>query len=204
MPTFNKSSSSHQDVFAYQVCGENKTYLEVGAADAIVGNNTYSLETNFNWNGISLELNQNKHFESWKKRKNKIYWTNALEFDYVSALNDNNITSIDYLQVDIEPAEKTFKALEKIISSDIKFKCCTFEHDLYRLKEGDTNYKILADNLLLQAGYKIAIDNVISGKNKKYYETWYVSNDIDWKYQNFSDWKEDVTKWAEFIRYEKN
>ena len=196
---FNKYSSSGQDIFAYQIGGDQGTYLEIGGADSIRGSNTYSLEKEYGWRGISLELNKNRHADSWKIRSNPIYWENALDFDYVTTLKENNIISIDYLQVDIEPASNTYKALEKVLSQGIDFKCCTFEHDHYRKKAKDVDYKSLADKLLAKHGYKIAVENVISRKNKKYYETWYVKNSIDWQQKDFADWQEEVEKWVGYF-----
>lgn len=199
MKLFNKYSSSGQDIFAFQICGNNSTYLEIGGADAIKGSNTYALEKMHGWKGITIELNRKKHEESWKFRKNKIYWENALTFDYVSALKENHIKNIDYLQVDIEPASNTFEALKRIFSQKINFKCCTFEHDIYRMKDGDIDYKDLADSIMKINGYKIAVDNVLSRKNNKYYETWYVRSDIDWPEKNWNDWRDETLSWAGYF-----
>lgn len=196
---FNKYSSSGQDIFAYQIGGSNGTYLEIGGADAIKGSNTYSLEKEHGWKGVSLELNKNRHIDSWNTRTNKIYWENALTCDYTKILRENNITDIDYLQVDIEPASNTFEALLKVLEQNIKFKCCTFEHDSYRRKKGDKDYKKLADKVMKDHGYKIAVENVISRKNKKYYETWYVANNINWQQKDFEDWQKEVEVWIGYF-----
>lgn len=193
---FNKYSTSNQDIFAYQIGGLRGNYLEIGAADAVRGSNTYILEREYGWNGISLELNKDRHLDSWKIRKNPIYWSNALEFDYQKALKENNIQHIDYLQLDIEPAKNTYEALTLVISQGIDFKCCTFEHDHYNKKEEDLDYKILADELLEKNGYKIAVENVVSRKNNKYYETWYVKKDIEWQQRDFKEWLKEVEIWT--------
>lgn len=200
MKKFNKTSSSHQDIFAYEVCGDNGIYLEVGGSDGYINNNTYALETEHGWTGISIEINKNRHQESWSNRSNNILWENALELDYEDALSKNGFPlSIDYLQVDIEPANKTFSVLENILKTNIDFKCCTFEHDRYARKKGDPDFKKLADELMLSNGYKIAVENVLSRKNKKYYETWYVKNKINWDQLNWEDWKNGIESWAGFI-----
>lgn len=197
---FNRSSSSHQDVFAYQICGENKTYLEIGGADAKRINNTYCLEKYHNWQGVSIEINKNKHEGSWQERTNPIYWGDALTVDYADLLNKHKLPLlVDYLQVDVEPARNTFTALQNVLKQGIKFNCCTFEHDHYRKKKKDADYKILADELMSQYGYKIAVDNVCSRKNSKYYETWYVANDIEFEYKDWNNWKEEIKTWAGFI-----
>jgi len=194
---FNKSSSSHQDIFAYEIAGNNGNYLEIGGGDSWLANNTYALEKWHNWNGVSIEINKNRHAKSWKDRQNPIVWDSALTIDYEKLLTDNNIPlNIDYLQVDIEPSSRTFEALERVLETNISFKCCTFEHDFYTMKDSDVNYKTKADELMLSKGYKIAVENVLSRKNKKYYETWYVRNDIDYPQKDWEDWRQEVIQWA--------
>ena len=200
MKIFNQTSSSHQDVFAYQVCGAKGVYLEIGGNDAYKSNNTHALEKYHDWKGITLELNKNKHINSWQSRTNKIVWDDALTVDYEALLTTNGFSpTIDYLQVDIEPAKNTFNVLENILKTNIDFKCCTFEHDNYARKDSDPDYKQLADELMFNKGYKIAVENVLSRKNKKYYETWYVKNNIDWTPLDWTDWQEEIKTWAGFV-----
>lgn len=197
MKKFNKTSSSHQDIFAYQIGGSKGNYLEIGGGDSYTANNTYALEKWHGWQGVSIEINKKRHAESWQTRQNPIVWDSALTIDYEKLLQDNNIPlSLDYLQVDIEPASRTFEALERVLDTNISFKCCTFEHDSYAMKKGDTNYKVKADELMLRNGYKVAVENVLSRKNKKYYETWYVRNDIAFPFKQWEDWRKEVTEWA--------
>lgn len=199
MKVFNKTSSSHQDVFAYQVCGENSTYLEIGGSDAYINNNTFALENN-GWRGVTVEINQNRHEKSWRNRSNPILWDDALIVNYRSVLDKHGLgNSIGYLQVDVEPASNTFQALKNVLEQGIHFECCTFEHDYYRKKEKDPNFKKLADELMTKYGYKIAVDNVVSRKNKKYYETWYVKNIIEWEELDWEDWQTSIKTWAGFI-----
>ena len=48
--TFNlRTSQSFQDVFAYQIVGNNGTYIEIGAREPISMSNTYNLETEGGW-----------------------------------------------------------------------------------------------------------------------------------------------------------
>jgi len=197
MKKFNKSSSSHQDIFAYTIGGENGYYLEIGGSDGYTANNTYALEKFHNWKGVSIEINEKRHSKSWISRTNSIIWDSALTVDYEQILRNNNIPlQIDYLQVDIEPASRTFEALERVLDTNIKFKCCTFEHDSYAMKKDDIDYKVKADELMLSNGYKIAVENVLSRKNKKYYETWYVTNEINYEQRDWNTWQQEVIKWA--------
>ena len=75
--------------------------------------NTFLLENEFGWNGISIDINNINEFES--QRKSKLIIQNALEIDYKKLFEDNNMPiDIDYLQIDIEPAHNTLECLKKI------------------------------------------------------------------------------------------
>ena len=127
------------------------------------------LEVNKNWKGISIDYddddekkieNLKKLWNDCKERKNKIYWADALTFDYNQALKENNIKyDIDFLSCDIDPQEKTFLALKKIINDGIRPKYIAFETDYYREK---INYSNLAYDFLKPYGYKIGVKNVYS------------------------------------------
>jgi len=185
-------SQSFQDKFAYSILGENSTYLEIGARWPIKMSNTYELEVSHNWKGISLELDvQVKPFwDSTPERKNKIYWNDALTFDYRDAILNNNLPlRLGYLSCDIEPPYNTFSALKRVIEQGITFDCITFEHDLYSYKE--KNFCELATEYLILHGYKVAVRNVTHVDKKgieNHYETWYVNNDIPFEEIDFKNW----------------
>ena len=93
---------------------------------------------------------------------------------------------IDYLSCDIDPQEKTFQALKKIIKDGIRPKYISFETDLYREK---INYSILAFDFLKPYGYKIAIKNVYSNlKKNKIFETWFIKKEIYFQTLEYSEW----------------
>jgi len=84
----NFYSQSGQDQFAYNLTGKNGTYLEIGAADPIINNNTYILEVLHNWRGVSVELDKS-HMSSWKKfseRNNRIIWDDAFKINFEEIL----------------------------------------------------------------------------------------------------------------------
>jgi len=196
IPIFKSGQTSQcwQDVFAHSICGNGGTYIEIGGSWPKKNSNTYSLELFANYKGFSIELDKEMYFNPWSEseRKNKIYWDNALTFDYKNAVEENNMsTHINYLSCDIEPPENTFNALIKIINDGITFDVITFEHELFKCK---TNYDILARDFLLSNGYKIAVSNVYHKKESDIFETWYINKDIDYKEQLYSTWKEGIKK----------
>ena len=196
---FNKTSKysqAGQDLFALELFGKYGTYIDVGAGEPINLNNTYLLEVNNNWKGISIDYgdhNQRKIedlkrlWNNCKERKNKIYWANALTFDYKKKLEENNIKyDVDFLSCDIDPQENTFLALKKIIYDGIRPKYIAFETDFYREK---INYSDLAYKFLKPYGYKIGVKNVFSNlKKNKIFETWFISANVKFNTIEYFTW----------------
>lgn len=169
-------AQSMQDLFVLSILDgkQNGTYLEVGGGHPSNGNNTFLLETVFNWTGLAIEKDD-KLVKSYNTtRKNKCLEQDALLADYSSILAE--ITSseiIDYLQLDIEPATNTYEALTKIPFDKYKFRVVTYEHDYY----ADITQKCRQKSreYLEQLGYKLVINDICSDRNKRFsYEDWWV------------------------------
>ena len=186
------NSQALQDIFVSNLITENKTYIEIGGYEPIKWSNTYNLEMT-GWKGFSIELNSD-HQAIWaahSERTNKIYWENALTFDYARALTENNLPMhIGYLSCDIEPPENTFAALQKVLSQGITFDCITYEHDNYAAKK---DWDFIATEYLAKFNYKPVIHDVYPGTNKKKkFETWFVKNDINFIPMSFDEWKQTI------------
>ena len=184
------NSQSLQDIFALSVCTK-KTYIEIGANRPRKWNNTLLLEQN-GFKGFSIEYSKKwkTHWET-SDRTNKIYWDNALTFDYRLAVEENNMSaSIGYLSCDIEPPQKTFDALVRVINSGIDFECITFEDDRY---QSTGNYHILAEKFLAKNGYKVAVKDVTLKDTDQIFETWFVKNTVDFETVDFNTWRQNVT-----------
>ena len=194
-------SQLQQDLFAYRTA-KNKTYVEIGASGPIKYNNTYELEKR-GWKGFSIEFNSNRvsQWDGHPERKNKIYCADAITFDYLEALKENNLPNrIGYLSCDIEPPANTFAALQRVIEQGVIFDCITFEHDKY---QSDIDYDPIVTEYLASKGYKVAVNDVY--RNRKYrldgpdspkinkkciMETWYAYNDIDVLSMTWDDWRQ--------------
>lgn len=182
----NSNSQSFQDLFALSIC-KNKTYIEIGANRPIKRNNTYLLEQH-DFKGYSIEFNV-KWKNSWNQstRTNKIYFDNAIKFDYKAANLENKMSNkIGYLSCDIEPVDNTFLALQKVINDGVEFQCITFEHDVYQSSKDIRN---TVDSFLKNKNYKIAVHDVyLYPEKENIFETWYVHNDIEFDPCNFDTW----------------
>ena len=126
-------SQAYQDLFVLTVLNgkTNGSYLEIGSGSPSHISNTYLLEQKYGWTGLGIEQNNKLANEHKKYRKNPVINTDALKFDYFeldSYLFENNI---DYLQIDIEPAENNLKVLKKIPFDKYEFNVITYETDIY-------------------------------------------------------------------------
>lgn len=169
-------SQAFQDMFVLSVLGgkRNGTYVEIGGDHPITISNSYLLETIFDWNGISFEIDSSKVDYYNSIRKNKCISADATKVNYSQIFSSLNFpTQIDYLQVDIEPSWQTLKALKQIPLDEYRFSVITFETDLY--KDGEESAKECHD-ILSKFGYKLVIKNVANEGCP--YENWYVDPTI--------------------------
>ena len=189
-------SEVFQDIFILQCFDGEKegTYLEIGAADPIIGNNTYLLEKDFGWDGLSIDYDFNefthvKHNEviypqeefisvakkEWfEERLQPLLLTNAVTCDWWDIIHGNLIAycgAIDYLQVDIDPPENTYKCLKRLPFDKIDFKVITYEHDAYS-DGGKCRSK--SRKFLESKGYVLIAGN-ISNHNNDPFEDWWVN-----------------------------
>jgi hypothetical protein len=167
-------SQAGQESFVMNMLGwkTHGFYVEVGAYHPVTLSNTYRLETDYSWGGISFEIDRGRADEFNKNRVNHCVIDNATTCDYKKYLNDIEAPrQIDYLQLDIEPAINTYKALCGIPFDDYRFSVITFEHDLYN---DDKNTQIRQDSrqMLYDNGYQLVVGDI---KSAGYiFEDWYV------------------------------
>lgn len=166
-----------QDIFVLSVLDgkESGTYLEIGSGDPYYGNNTYLLENNFGWAGISIEIDQNL-CNKYTDRKNTVLCKNALEVDYNEILSNlTTSTSIDYLQLDCDPPEVTYNILQKIPFDKYKFAVITYEHDYFI--DITRSYRDRSREYLKSNGYMLLV-NDLSPEGMCNFEDWWVHPDL--------------------------
>lgn len=171
-------SQVYQDLFVlYMTEGKkNGTYLEIGASHPYYGNNTALLEENYNWKGVGIEINPEDVKEYKECRNNTILFDDALKINYENILEKYFDTKeIDYLQLDLEPAENTFNCLLSIPFEEYKFAVITYEHDYYI--DFTKTFRNKSRRYLKSFGYELVVSDVSSdGINN--FEDWWVHPDL--------------------------
>jgi hypothetical protein len=189
---FNKSdkieqnfSQAYQDMFALSMLNgkENGTFLEIGAYDAKFISNTYLLEKEFNWRGVSIDIEPSvkSSFANYSRNSNVII-SDALTLDYEKIFEDNNFgKQIDFLQIDIEPQSNTLKCLKKLPLDKYRFSVIAFETDFYdtsvsredSLKNREESRKIISS-----FGYELVVGNVCNVSTEDPFEDWWVDPNV--------------------------
>jgi hypothetical protein len=144
--------------------------VEIGADQPRVISNTYLLENNFDWSGVSFELDTDKVTYFNSIRKNKCFCEDATSYDYKSLFEERNYPKqIDYLQLDIDPAEGTLRALKVLPLNDYRFSVITYETDVYSSGADIQDEQI---EILESHGYQLVAKNVKCEGNP--YEDWWI------------------------------
>jgi len=181
---------AEQDKFVLNVLKEKKNgyFLEIGSRDAIEINNSYLLETKYDWKGIMVEIDS-QYLSSYKEhRPNSAHIINdATQVDYKKVFEENNAPLFfDYLQIDLEVGNgstlKTLQKLDNEIFDTYKFATITFEHDIWN--SNFLNTRSESRNIFKKRGY-ICVFEDINNAGINPYEDWYVHPDlVDMNYVN--------------------
>lgn len=173
-------SQSLQDIFTLSVLNgkRNGTYLEIGGADGIDINNTFLLESEYDWKGIAFEWLEPGWNSYTSKRKNPCLCEDATKADYAKLLVDYDFPSqIDFLQVDIEPAQQTLDALKAIPHDRYRFSVICFETAIYCGEDMHVQQEQI--DLLESLGYVMIAKNVSNVGNDPFEDWWVDPTAVD-------------------------
>lgn len=167
-------SEAFQDLFVLTATDfkSNGTYLEIGSGDWQYGNNTLLLERDFQWNGISIDVEEEMIRGHNANRSHETLCEDATEIDFDDLLLRYQSKWIDYLQIDCDPSETSFEVLNRIPFDTYNFGVITFEHDHYT--DPSSLVREQSREYLEKRGYVLIVGNVSPEMHKRPYEDWYV------------------------------
>lgn len=171
-------SEAYQDMFVLAVTNgkKNGSYVEIGSGHPTYGNNSYLLEKDFNWKGLSVDISEEFIAQHNAERKHNAILKDATTINYSNYFKSLGFTNeIDYLQIDVDPAEVSLKVLHTIPFENYKFSVITFEHDHYADPKSQVREK--ARKFLETFGYVLIVANVSPDDNRPY-EDWFVHSDV--------------------------
>jgi len=151
-------AQAYQTWFVIALTGgkTNGNWLELGAAHPMYGNNTYKLEKQLNWSGISIDIQEPSPYEAdlWKKRTN----TNFINCDAVDYKMPNIPGRYDYLSMDIDSI-KQLDILENITKNH-RFSTISYETSWYLLSEESALQTRKSREILSKQGYVLLVNGV--------------------------------------------
>jgi len=149
-------SQAYQDMFVLSMLDGklNGTYLELGACFPRCCSNTYILEKQFAWTGVSFEIDEERTNYFNEQRDNVCIAADATTYDYSSL---NLPEQVDYAQFDCDPADVTLKCLKQVLLSNHRFSVITFETDVYA---NGTSVQREQQEILNSLGYQLVAMNI--------------------------------------------
>ena len=148
---------------------KNGSFVDIGCGYPKYINNTYVLEKELGWSGVSVDLHNfiEETGETWNQlRSTHQILQDALEINYKELFRQLNLPKrIDYLSMDLEPPSLTLECLFKIPFDEYSFNIITFEVDKNR--EGDIERIEKSRELLSSNGYTL-IGSICSGQDDVY------------------------------------
>lgn len=173
------NSQAHQESFVLTTLNfkRNGYYLELGSAWPVHNSNTYLLETQYGWSGLSIE-NDPERVELFNssERNNKCVQADGVTFDYAAYFEAHNFPrQLDYLQMDLHPASVTLDALINLPLDKYRFSTITYEHNGHRGRKHQ-EIKRRSQEILLSYGYLLVVEDLtfnFQGHDLAY-EDWYV------------------------------
>ncbi len=155
-------------------------YVELGAYHSSKGSNTYLLEKEYDWKGVSFEIVDDWRKEFTENRSNPCMG-DALDFNYISYFEENNFPKqIDYLQVDIDagydylgrPVGNPYLTLHGLLAvplNQYRFSVITFEHDA-NMYWRNTAMRDAQREILDSYGYSLVV--------RQMHEDWWVDPNV--------------------------
>lgn len=165
-------SQASQDIFVL-MCLDGKingTFLDLGCSNPIEINNTYLLEKQFGWQGLSIDIDEDAVKKYAQLRETKALVRDCTKIDFNEILSYYKTNHIDYLSLDLEPASITYDCLERIPFDKVEFSVITFEHDFYRFGE---KVRTNSREIFEKNNYYRICSNVATGGC--IYEDWYIN-----------------------------
>jgi hypothetical protein len=166
-------SQAYQDMFVLSMLDgkRNGTFVEIGTLHPTDISNTYLLENEYDWRGISIDINPIAGYD--QLRSSKLIVEDALKINYSQLFKDYGLPKhIDYLQLDIEPPINTLECLKLIPFDEYTFSIITFETDSYYSGNSisDISRKIFRDN-----NYEAIALDICNADINYPFEDWYVN-----------------------------
>ena len=157
-----KDSTSIYSQMAYKFNGDLKEgyYVEIGAGHYKDQSNTYNLEKDHGWKGVSIDISADMTDGFNKNRSNPCLNVDALSFNWSKYLEENKFPkNINFLSIDIDSISNDYANLLALLNfplSQYNIGIIVIEHEAgmyYHLEK----LKTLQRDILIALGYNLIL-----------------------------------------------
>ncbi len=176
-----KNYSRHfQDMFVLSLLKGKKggSFVEIGSGHPKLFNNTYLLEKEFGWRGLSIDRDERMCAMFSRERNTKIILEDASTIDYKKLFKQNCIEQhTEFLRINADQA--SLSVLGEIPFQKYEFSIIQFQHNECwwgsEIKDKSREY-------LKNIGYKLFVPDVSIDNNNSYEDWWvhpgYINNNM--------------------------
>ena len=167
-------SKECQDKFAFELIGTKGVFLDLGCYHPFDGSNSAALES-FGWTGLLFDIREKWTSLCSTHRSSPTFLVDVTSDEFSKILTEHLPSKeVDYISLDVD--EAGVGALNQLLSNGFRFKCMTFEHDLYTRPA--ELLKIPSKEMLLEHGYIPLFENVLTDgtdlPNLQPWEDWWI------------------------------
>jgi hypothetical protein len=185
-----------QDLFVISALEGKRegVYLDIGSSYPIFANNTYLLEKDFGWRGLSIDPQMKFIQKSLMYRDNPSFAFDILKIDISFLLQSMGFSLVlDYLSIDCGDPEVSLQALSRILESRVQFKVLTFAHDFGF--NPNSMVKEESRKILQRVGYTLFITDVSYNDTISQEDWWIDSSKVSTAFfKNFKNTYSSVKK----------
>ena len=173
------NGQAQQDKFViHALQGKPRGYfVEIGSNHPTHSNNTYLLESKYDWKGIMVEY-EPRFLPLYKEHRPRSVHIigDASQVYYKSVFETLKAPrAMDYLQIDLEEENgstlRTLENLDRNIFDTYTFATVTFEHDIYHSNKHNTRQ--ISREIFAKRGYIPVFQDINNGYDYPY-EDWYI------------------------------
>ena len=145
------------------------TFVEIGSGHPTLFNNTYMLEKDFGWRGLSVDHSERMCAQFSRERNTSVILADASTLDYSSLFKQHCLEQhIDFLRINSD--QSSLPVLNSIPFNKHEFSVVQFQHNECWW---GSDYKDKSREYLNKLGYKLFVSDVAID-NKNSYEDWWV------------------------------
>ena len=147
---------------------KNGTFIEVGSGHPTLFNNTYLLEKDFGWKGLSVDVSERMCAIFSRKRNTTAVLADASQVNFKDLFKQNCIEQhVDFLRINADNA--SLVTLENIPFNEYEFSIIQIQHNECWW---GSDLKDKTRKILKEIGYILLVPNVAVDETNAYEDWW--------------------------------